>query len=125
MCIRDRVSPESVRQGERATVCVTASAPFDDTPSVSLGEGVVIESTTLTAADTACAEIVVEPQAALGDRVARIDDGRRLYTNLSVQIRDNLNPPTGSCATSPAGGAGVAFALVLSALRRRRRSPTP
>ena len=119
------LSPESVRQGERATLCVTASAPFYATPSVSLGEGVVIESTTLTAVDTASAELVVEPQAALGDRVARVDDGRRLYTNLSVQIRDNLNPPTGSCATSPAGGAGVAVALVLSALRRRRRSPTP
>ncbi|MCK6519007.1 fibronectin type III domain-containing protein, partial [Myxococcota bacterium] len=119
------LSPESVRQGERATLCVTASAPFYATPSVSLGEGVVIESTTLTAADTACAELVVEPQAALGDRVARVDDGRRLYTNLSVQIRDNLNPPTESCASAPAGASAIGAALALSVLRRRRRVSTP
>jgi hypothetical protein len=119
------VSPESVRQGERATLCVTASAPFYGTPSMSLGEGVVIEGTTLTAEDTVCAELVVEPQAALGDRVARVDDGRRLYTNLSVQIRDNLSAPTESCATSPAGASTLGLALALSALRRRRRSPAP
>lgn len=119
------LSPERVRQGERATLCVTASAPFYETPSVSLGEGVVIEGTTLTAEDTACAEIVVEPQAALGDRIARVDDGRRLYTNLSVTIRDNVSPPTGSCASAPAGASALATALTLCALRRRRRSPRP
>ena len=118
------VSPASLRQGERATLCVTASAPFYDTPSVSLGDRVVIEGTTLTADNTACAEIVVEPQAALGDRVARVDDGRRLYTNLTVPIRDNLSPPTGSCATSPAAASAFGAALALSALRRRRR-PRP
>ncbi|MCK6522559.1 fibronectin type III domain-containing protein [Myxococcota bacterium] len=115
------VTPTRVRQGERATLCVTASAPFYEPPSISLGEGVVIESTEQLDDTTACAEIVVEPQAALGERVARVDDGRRLYTNLSVQIRDNLSPPTGSCASGGAGasGLGAAFALLFSLSRRR------
>ncbi len=108
------VSPESVMQGETATLEIVLSEAIEELSGLSAGDEVVVESMSFDG-DVVFAEVAVGAQAALGDRAVLVDDGTRLLSGQTLRIADATLPPSSGCGT---GGAGLWW-LGLLALRRR------
>jgi hypothetical protein len=115
-----RVEPDSLRQGSHGTVIVTLDHVPADTPVVDLGEGVVIESTTVDG-QAVSVEVTVLADAPLGERPVVVDDGERILEGLEFTVRDQVVRADKNCATGPGAGlAAVLFALALAVARRSR-----
>lgn len=124
------LDPESVAQGAAADVRVSLSAVPAAVPTITLGEGVVVESVTLDGADV-IVHVSVASDSPLGDHGVVVDDGVRVLDAASLEVRD-WSPPviracsaSGSAGTGAAGpplGAYVSLVVFAAILRRRRRS---
>lgn len=121
------IEPSSARQGDHLTVVIQASADLNDTPTLDLGEGVVVEALSWSGRSVT-ASLAILPDAPLGDRDVRLDDGLRVLGGASFRVRDYLPPPSRACAAAPAptGLAPLLLALVVGLRRgqRSRRAPT-
>jgi hypothetical protein len=116
------VEPDSLRQGSHGTVVVTLDHLPADTPVVDLGEGVIIESTTVDG-EAVALEVTVLADAPLGARPIVVDDGERILEGLEFTVRDQAVRADKNCATGP--GAGIASVLAALALAMARRSRKP
>src|SRR6185436_8714570 len=101
------------------TVVVTLDHLPADTPVVDLGEGVVVESTTVDGPAVAL-EVTVLADAPLGERPVVVDDGERILEGLEFTVRNQAVQADKNCATGP--GAGIATVLAALALAVARRS---
>jgi hypothetical protein len=113
------VEPDSLRQGSHGTVVVTLDHLPADTPVVDLGEGVVVESTTVDG-QAVSVEVTVLADAPLGERPVVVDDGERILEGLEFTVRDQVVEADKNCATAP--GTGIASVLAALALALARRS---
>ena len=110
------VDPDSLVQGESATLRLRASEPFYELPLVSLGDGVVVEEITESADDTVLVYVVVSPIAPIGWRAVEADDGSRLLTGVDFRVKPYA-PPVETCSHAP-GAAGLLALFILLARRR-------
>ena len=104
-------------QGERVTLRLELVGTPVTEPTVNLGEGIVVESLALDGESLELA-VVVSPSAPLGSRSVELDDGERVYTGATLEVRDQAVLPQGNCSSVQAS-PGLAL-LGLLALRRRR-----
>ena len=111
------ISPARVTQGERVTLRLELVGTPVTEPTVNLGEGIVVESLALDGESLELA-VVVSPSAPLGSRSVELDDGERVYTGATLEVRDQAVLPQGNCSSVQAS-PGLAL-LGLLALRRRR-----
>jgi hypothetical protein len=87
-------------------------------PVVDLGEGVVVESTSVDGQAVAV-EVTVLADAPLGERSIVVDDGQRILEGLSFTVRDQAARADKNCGTVPGGALGsILAALALVFLRR-------
>jgi uncharacterized protein (TIGR03382 family) len=112
------VQPDSARQGDHLNLVIQTSDALSAAPTLDLGEGVVVESVEYEGT-VVIAQITVLPDAPVGSREARLDDGQRVLGGVDFRVRDYLPPPSRTC--SAAGGGPAAAWLVLGALWARRR----
>ncbi len=119
------IEPDALRQGEQATLLVTASQPFDGEPSVWLGDSILVEASEWIQEDQVQIDVVVPYDTPLGLHGLEVDDGTRIYTGLQLQVRDYLEQlgPDGCCSSNPRGTRGWLALLLapLVVLRRRRQ----
>lgn len=111
------ITPERVRQGERATLRLELVGTPATAPTVNLGEGIVVETLSQEGEQLELV-VVVSPTAPLGAHNVELDDGERVYTGAVLEVRDQAVLPNGNCASVQAS-PGLAL-LGLLALRRRR-----
>jgi hypothetical protein len=116
------IEPDAMRQGSHDTVVVTLDHLPAGVPVVDLGEGVVVESTTVDGQSIAL-EVTVLADAPLGERSIVVDDGQRILEGLEFTVRDQAASAEKNCATGPASGVAGVLAAVALALARRSRKP--
>ncbi len=85
------VEPSRVTQGETGEMTITVAGAVGETVTVDLGEGLVVESATRDG-DSILVKFAVAPGAALGERQIVVDDGTRVYSELSLEV-DDWSPP--------------------------------
>lgn len=120
------VVPNAVRQGDELALEILASDPFADLPTIWLGEHILVEAVELSGEDTLTVEIVVPYDTPLGLHDLEVDDGTRIYTGFSLQVRDYIAPvtPDRTCGVVPGRGGLLGTLISLLAvvgLRRRVR----
>lgn len=115
------VEPDHVTQGRSGTLTLELSAEPAALPSVSLGEGVVVERVSAVGTRVSV-DYAVAIQAPIGVHEVQVDDGVRRLT-AELEVRDGSSPEVSTCASAGgrAGLAALAGALLLAARRRTRR----
>lgn len=139
------VTPARLTQGERAWLEISlvgplsgdssgdsSSDPSSALPAVDLGEGVIAEEIQVVPADGPDGAsgyllrvlAVASATAPLGDRAIRVDDGVRLFSGATLEIRDQPVIAQRTCSASPGAGPDPATPLLLAlaalAIRRAR-----
>jgi hypothetical protein len=121
------IEPDSARQGDHLTIVLQTSNDLNDTPTLDLGEGVVVEALSWSGTSVT-ASLAILPDAPLGDRDVRLDDGLRVLGGASFRVRDYAPPPATACASAPSRQVPWSLLLVLALGLRRgqrsRRAPT-
>jgi hypothetical protein len=115
------IQPQSIRQGGSETVQISLSDPLSTAPLVEAGEGVFVESVTVTE-DGIEVEITVANDAPLGAHGVEVDDGMRILFGADLTIRDQLRPPKRNCSTVPSAqksNPAMLFLVLLCWIRRR------
>ena len=116
------VAPTEVYQGDVVEITVTWVGALGGTPEVDFGDGAVVESVEVVDATHAIALVAIAPNAPLGDHAVTLDDGRRIFEGVSLEVKDVLITTGGPCGCASGAGAGSLAAVlvgVLAALRRR------
>jgi len=113
------LSKTQLRQGDRAALQIGFVGTFSAVPTVSMGEGVVIESV-IVGQSLLTLSVVVDPDAPLGTRSVWADDGVRRYEGVELEIKDRVDPLARNCATAPAGPWAILLSMGLVAGLRRR-----
>jgi hypothetical protein len=118
------VSPARVRQGDTGELVLTHVGSLEGTPTVDLGEGVLVSAVEVDAG-ALVVRYAVAGDAALGTRAVRVDDGVRVLDGVELEVADAIPPPSGSCGTplDPGTVASAAALLAVAARRGRRRAP--
>ena len=117
------LEPDQITQGQSSTIRISLSVAPVSVPSVTLGEGVIVESVSVEGNDV-LAVISAASNAPIGAHGVTVDDGVRVLEGGAFEVRDWTPPPIQACSTggsAAAGTTGVGAAL-LAALRRRRSS---
>lgn len=114
------VSPASIRQGQSGELEIDFIGSLAGDAVVDLGAGVVVESVeadghTLRVA-YACAL-----DASIGTRAVRVDDGVRVWTGTSLQVKDFSRPSARGCGPEVPATGWLALVLASTAVRARRR----
>lgn len=114
------VTPDAVVQGERYTLEIAANADFEATPTLDLGEGVLIESVERDG-EIVRAEVVVAWDAPVGERGIEADDGDRVLDGATLRVRNAATPPARTCSqgSGQAHWTLAALSLAVAALRAR------
>lgn len=117
------VEPAWLRQGEEAELRIRWSGDLADVPTVSLGEGVVVQGVELDG-DALRVRVACATNAPLGDHAIRADDGVRVYAGAALEVRDNVVATERTCGAAGGGFAGGPRGLwgiaALATLLRRR-----
>ena len=125
------VKPPHVRQGAETTIFIDlVNGQIDSSiePTVDLGEGVYVESVVRrsTGLDV---KIVVSGNAPIGDHPITVDEGNRILTGSSLEVRDNRPSTQPGCShthrTSPFGLFFLAFFMALRRTERQDRTSQP
>jgi hypothetical protein len=114
-----RVSPTLVRQGSEVELEIEATAAFEATPAVDLGEGVYVETVVSTGMSRIRTRVIVAFDAPLGEHDLRLDDGIRVFRGVTLRIADQA-APTRRCHQGPPA-TPMALWFVLAGLWARRR----
>ncbi|GDX80840.1 hypothetical protein LBMAG42_26510 [Deltaproteobacteria bacterium] len=117
------LEPESLAQGASENVRISLSTVPASVPTITLGEGVVVESVAVEGADL-IVQVSVASDAPLGDHAVVVDDGVRVLDGASLEVRDWSPPVIRACATAGSAGTGASAygaLMVFAALLRRRR----
>jgi MYXO-CTERM domain-containing protein len=115
------VTPRSIKQGGAVTLTVQSNAPIGAGPIIDLGPGIFVQSTEVDG-DTLRVGIATAIDAPVGAHQIIVDDGLRILSGATVEVRDAKPPPGKVCASSPGQPTGI-WALALAAclgLRRRK-----
>jgi hypothetical protein len=115
------IDPDRVRQGDEGTLTLTAVGTLAATPTVDLGEGLVVESVESPGDGTVRVRYAVGADAPLGDHAVTLDDGVRVLEGVALTVRDALPPSSGTCGTPLVPAALSALLALGGALTRRRR----
>lgn len=118
------ISPDAAEQGEALTLEISASEPPEASPTVDLGDGIIVGGIEVDGA-TIRVEATVEADAPVGLHPVTVDDGRRVLGGVELRVRDRAAPPEPVCGCA-AGGSRAPTALALlsllaAALAFRRR----
>ena len=117
--------PTSVRQGARTTVFLDMSSPESlskPPPIIDLGDGIIIEDVVrrTTGLDV---QLSVAYDAPLGDHNIEVDEGDRLITGASLEVRDTPKVPERNCASISQRSVSFVWlwtVIVLVTTRRKR-----
>ncbi len=113
------VEPARVTQGETGEMTITVAGAVGETVTVDLGEGLVVESAARDG-DSILVAFAVAPGAALGERQIVVDDGTRVYSELSLEVDDWSPPVQRQCGVEgPVSAWGGVVAWVIVRGRRR------
>lgn len=115
------IEPEGMAQGATGTLTIQWTGELAATPTVDLGEGVVVESVSVIGADTLSVTAAVANDAPLGERGVVVDDGVRRLEGVDFTVRDVAIDPGGTCGCGVAVGAGGWPLVGLAAALARRR----
>jgi len=116
--------PTSVRQGAHTTVFIDMSVPVDmsqPAPDVYLGEGIIVENVSRRSTGLDIT-LSVAHDAPLGAHPIEVDEGFRLISGASLEVRDTPKVPSRNCSTlviQP--GSLCTWLIVLSCWARRRK----
>jgi hypothetical protein len=113
------ITPDTLEQGSTTTLQLQVIGELSTLPKVDLGEGIVVESLSQDG-QILSIHIVVDPDAALGERDVLIDDGVRYFEGVSVTVIDKKVPPSNNCAT-PLPFSWVAGLGALAVFRRKNQ----
>jgi hypothetical protein len=94
--------PTSVRQGAHTTVFIDMSAPIDASlpaPIVNMGEGIIVETVNRRSTGLDIT-LSVAHDAPLGAHIIEVDEGDRLITGASLEVRDTPKVPDRNCTTA-------------------------
>jgi hypothetical protein len=116
--------PTSVRQGAHTTLFIDMSAPADlslPPPQVDLGEGIIVEgvSRRSTGLDV---QLSVANDAPLGRHLIEVDEGYRLITGASLEVRDTPKVPARNCSSNGGSPDLIWILLAVLLIRERRHS---
>jgi hypothetical protein len=107
------VTPASIKQGGAATLTIQSNAPIGAGPIIDLGPGIFVQSTEVDG-DTLRVGIATAIDSPIGAHQIIVDDGLRILSGASIEVRDAKPPPGKVCASTPGQPTGV-WALVLAA----------
>ena len=115
------VEPARVTQGDEGEMVISVAGDVGDEVTVDLGRDIVVQSAQRDG-DQIVVSYAVAPGAALGDRSVVVDDGTRVLTGLSIEVRDWSPAPQRTCGveTGALGWLGVVVGLLAG---RRRPGP--
>jgi len=94
--------PTSVRQGAHTSVFIDMSSPVETSrqpPSVNLGEGIIVENV-LRRGSGLDVQLSVAHDAPLGEHPIEVDEGDRLITGASLEVRDTPKIPERNCSAT-------------------------
>lgn len=118
------IEPEVLAQGAIGALTITWTGELAATPTVDLGEGVVVESVTLEGADTLTVMAAVANDAPLGEREVVVDDGVRRLEGVGFTVSDVAFDAGNTCGCGVAvGGGGWPLVGLAAVLARRRHRP--
>jgi hypothetical protein len=117
-----RVSPSLVRQGSEVELELEATAAFEATPAVDLGEGVYVETVVSTGMSRIRTRVIVAFDAPLGEHEVRLDDGVRVFRGVTLRIADQAAPTRRCHQGSPTEPSGL-WLVVAGFVAWRRKRP--
>ena len=120
-----QITPDQARQGEQLDIEIQANFDIFATPTLDLGEGVIVESVEAEG-DTVTLHASVTWTAPVGVRSVTVDDGSRVLSGVNFRVRNASTEPAGRCSTAP-GPRGLLPVWLLGALLslRARRDGRP
>lgn len=121
------IEPADAHQGDHLDVSVQVAGGLDGVPTLDFGEGVVVESVDTSTEGFVRARVAVAGNAPLGQREVTLDDGVRVYSGVSFEVRDAAISTQNNCSTAPFAPplAPIAAALLLLRVRRRQLPGSP
>jgi hypothetical protein len=124
----ESVEPSFVEQGDSTSLVIQSSEPFKAPPVVHLGDDIVVEDVVLDGTNAIEVSIVVPYTVPIGERTVEVDDGTRILTGVSLEVRNKVTAvDTCQCGSGGRSPWGSSWPLTLVAaaagLRRRRLCP--
>ncbi len=114
------IEPDSVRQGDAGELVISHVGALETTPTVDLGEGIVVNAVEVDAG-AVLVRYTVTGDAPLGERAVTVDDGVRVLGGVLLEVKDAVAPAAGGCGTPVSPGyAVVGLGMAALAVRRRR-----
>lgn len=115
------IEPADAHQGDHLDVTVQVAGGLGGTPTLDFGEGVVVESVDTSTEGFVRAHVAVAGNAPLGQREVTLDDGVRVYSGVSFEVKDAVISTQNNCAHAPGVPLLAPIAAALLLLRRRPR----
>ena len=116
------VEPDHVLQGAEGVLTLRVVGELAATPTASLGEGIVVQTVEVDG-QTVTVEYGCAPDASIGSHTVELDDGVRVFSGVSIEVRDVTVAPARTCGLPISTGA-VGVLIAANLVRRRRRTPT-